>query len=117
MYKIFFVAIGCIFLCKHPFFTEASPNDVRQCLTQKEQEKLPLLIALSLKEMVPENTLETFIKGLKIAEQEKVSNYQKSPEIEAYHAYKTQLIIYPKIIKNEEVSARYLRKKQEEARA
>lgn len=114
MYKIFFVAIGCIFLCKHPFFTETSPNNVRQCLTKKEQEKLPFLIALSLKEMVAENTLETFIKGLKIAEQEKVSNYQKSPEIEAYHAYKRKLILYPKIVKNEEISARYLRKKQEE---
>lgn len=119
--KILFLTVtsACIFLCKDPifvFFNKRNPNlsDILQYLTRKEQKKLPLLIALSLKEMISENTqLATFIEDLKIAEQEKANN-QKSLEIQAYLAYATQLMSDPKITKNLEASMQYLQKKQEE---
>lgn len=119
--KILFliVASGCIFLYKDPIFVlfnKRNPdlNNVTQHLTKKEQEKLPLLIALSLKEIVPEkNQFPSFIESLKIAEQERANNYQKKPEFQAYLAYTTQLLA-PKIARNLKASQQYLRKKQEE---
>lgn len=121
MQKILFLiaASGCIFLYKDPIFAlfnKRNPDlsNIVQCLTRKEQEKLPLLLALSLKEMAPEKTqLIAFIEGLKIAEQEKVNN-QKSLEIPASLAYAMQLMSDPKVTKNLETSVQYLQKKQEE---
>ncbi|VHO04352.1 FKBP-type peptidyl-prolyl cis-trans isomerase [Candidatus Rhabdochlamydia sp. T3358] len=119
--KILFliVASGCIFLYKDPIFALFSDrnrnlNNVMQHLTKKEQEKLPFLIALSLKEMVPEkNLFSSFIEGVKTAEQERANNYQKKSAVQAYLAYTTQLLD-PGIARNLETSQQYLQKKQEE---
>ncbi len=110
--------VGCIFLCKDPAF--ARPNQgslnsttIMQHLTQEEQKRLPLIIALSLKDLCPERAhFASFIQGIKIADSEKASNYQESPEIQAYMQYAMQITLDPKITKNLALSAEYLQKKQ-----
>lgn len=109
-------AIGSIFLCASCVFAlidkiRNHSTDFRQYLTQEEREKIPLLIALSLKEQCHANTFRTsFIEGLKAADLEKTTNCQESPEIRAFKEYNSQLSIDAKIIKNFEASTRYLQK-------
>jgi FKBP-type peptidyl-prolyl cis-trans isomerase len=110
--------IGCIFLCKDPAFARLNQKslnstNITQYLTQEEQKKLPLLIALSLKELCPENAhFPSFIEGLKIADLENTSDYQESSEIQAYVQYAMQVALDPKITKNLAASTKHLQNKQ-----
>lgn len=110
--------VGCIFLCKDPAFARLNHKSLgstsaMQHLTQEEQKRLPFLIALSFKELCPEkNQLASFVEGLKIADSEKVSDYQESPEMQAYAQYAMQIALDPKITKNLSVSTDYLQSKQ-----
>jgi FKBP-type peptidyl-prolyl cis-trans isomerase len=103
-------------LCKDPVFAlidKSALYNSTQFLTKEEQKKLPLLIALSLKETFHKNPhFDSFIEGLIAAEQENLNDYQKKPEIKAYAEYAMQIDVDPLIKKQLNESMQYLRKKQ-----
>lgn len=103
--------VGFIFLSISPAFStiDKANANLDPYLTQEEQKRLPLLIALSLNQQCPMNTSRiSFIEGLKSADLEKTAIFQENLEVRIYNEYISQIAIDSKIAKNFEISTRYL---------
>lgn len=105
------IFISCLLLGKDP--KASVSKSINQSLTKKELEKLPLLIALSIKETFQKDPyFNSFIDGMRLVEEGTLDSEQEQPEIAAYAQYETQIAVFPSIQKNLAESIQYLRKKQ-----